>query len=124
MAAAVTTDEIYKRYLDKAIKEIHRLEHEVAAAAEGDPVAQPTGHPLAHDLPAQVRPAAAGARRRASRSTAAPGHALKRRSSGSHVDPSEVFGTNCVKFAGADLETSRGLAARASCGSSSRSSSS
>ena len=46
MAAAVTTDEIYKRYLDKAIKEILRLEHEVAAAAEGAPVAQPTGHPL------------------------------------------------------------------------------
>ena len=46
MAAAVTTDEIYKRYLDKAIKEILRLEHEVAAAAEGRPVAQPTGHPL------------------------------------------------------------------------------
>ena len=34
MATPVTTDEIYKRYLDKAIKEILRLEHEVAAAAE------------------------------------------------------------------------------------------
>ena len=30
MSAAVTTDEIYKRYLDKAIREILRLEHEVA----------------------------------------------------------------------------------------------
>ena len=46
MASAVTTDEIYKRYLDKAIKEILRLEHEMAAAARA-PFAQPTGHPLA-----------------------------------------------------------------------------
>ena len=46
MSAAVTTDDIYKRYLDKAIKEILRLEHEVAEAAAGAPVAQPTGHPL------------------------------------------------------------------------------
>ena len=46
MSAAVTTDDIYKRYLDKAIREILRLEHEVAEAAAGAPVAQPTGHPL------------------------------------------------------------------------------
>ena len=46
MSAAVTTDDIYKRYLEKAIREILRLEHEIAEAAGGAPVAQPTGHPL------------------------------------------------------------------------------
>ena len=40
--------------------------------------------------------------RRASRSTAAPGTRSSARSSGCSVDPAEVFGTNCVKFAGAD----------------------
>ena len=39
MSAAVTTDDIYKRYLDKAIREILELEHEVADAAGGGPVA-------------------------------------------------------------------------------------
>ena len=48
MTAAVTTDEIYQRYLDKAIKEILRLEHEIGEAAAGAPLAQPTGHPLAN----------------------------------------------------------------------------
>ena len=61
MSAAVTTDEIYKRYLDKAIREILRLEHEVAEAAAGAPVAQPTGHPLGTIFLRQVRAAGAGA---------------------------------------------------------------
>ena len=61
MAAAVTTDEIYKRYLDKAIKEILRLEHEVAEAAAGAPVAQPTGHPLGTIFLLKYGPQAPGA---------------------------------------------------------------
>jgi hypothetical protein len=43
----VTTDDIYQRYLDKAITEINRLHHEIVEAADGDFAAQPTGHPLA-----------------------------------------------------------------------------
>ena len=35
VATAVTTDEIYERYLRKAITEINRLSHEVAQAADG-----------------------------------------------------------------------------------------
>ena len=48
MATAVTTDEIYERYLRKAITEINRLSHEIAQAADGAPTALPTGHPLAN----------------------------------------------------------------------------
>ena len=44
MATAVTTDEIYERYLRKAITEINRLSHEIAQAADGAPTALPTGH--------------------------------------------------------------------------------
>ena len=76
------------------------------------PVAQPTGHPLGDDLPAQVRAAAAGAagggrvpRPRRARAEAS-------RCSGCDVDPIEVFGTNCVKFAGADEDESRPWLAR------------
>ena len=47
MATDVTTDEIYERYLRKAITEINRLSHEIAQAADGAPTALPTGHPLA-----------------------------------------------------------------------------
>ena len=106
MAAAVTTDEIYKRYLDKAIKEILRLEHEVAAAAEGGPVAQPTGHPLGTICLLKYGPQAQELEEGVA-FYGRSGHALKRSLERLHVDASEVFGTNCVKFAGADMETSR-----------------
>ena len=47
MTAAVTTDEIFDRYLKKAIVEINRLSDEISkAAAERVPVL-PSGHPLA-----------------------------------------------------------------------------
>ncbi len=106
MSAAVTTDEIYKKYLDKAIREILRLEHEIGEAAQGAPVAQPTGHPLgtifllkygaqAHELQEGVA------------FHGRAGHALKKSLERLGVDPVEVFGTNCVKFAGADEEVCR-----------------
>jgi uracil-DNA glycosylase len=106
VSAAVTTDDIYKRYLDKAIKEILRLEHEVAEAAAGAPVAQPTGHPLGTIFLLKYGPQAAELQEGVAFHGRA-GHAIKRSLERLHVDPAEVFGTNCVKFAGADLETCR-----------------
>lgn len=111
MSAAVTTDEIYKRYLDKAIKEILRLEHEVAEAAGGAPVAQPTGHPLGTIFLLKYGPQAPELQEGVAFHGRA-GHAVKRSLDRLHVDPAEVFGTNCVKFAGADLGTCRGWLAR------------
>ena len=111
MSAAVTTDDIYKRYLDKAIKEILRLEHEVAEAAAGAPVAQPTGHPLGTIFLLKYGPQAAELQEGVAFHGRA-GHAIKRSLERLHVDPAEVFGTNCVKFAGADLDTSRDWLAR------------
>jgi uracil-DNA glycosylase family 4 len=107
VGAAVTTDEIYQRYLDKAIKEILRLEHEVAEAAGGTPVAQPTGHPLGTIFLVKYGPQAQELQEGVAFHGRA-GHALKRSLERLHVDPREVFGTNCLKFAGADLEMSRG----------------
>ncbi len=106
MAAAVTTDEIYKRYLDKAIKEILRLEHEVREAAAGAAVAQPTGHPLGTIFLLKYGPQAQELQEGVAFHGRA-GHALKKSLERLHVDPVEVFGTNCLKFAGVDEELSR-----------------
>ena len=103
MSAAVTTDDIYKRYLDKAIKEILRLEHEVAEAAAGAPVAQPTGHPLGTIFLVKYGPQAQELQEGVAFHGRA-GHAIKRSLERLHVDPVEVYGTNCVKFAGATDE--------------------
>jgi uracil-DNA glycosylase family 4 len=107
VGAAVTTDEIYQRYLDKAIKEMLRLEHEVAEAAGGRPVAQPTGHPLGTIFLVKYGPQAQELQEGVAFHGRA-GHALKRSFDRLKVDAREVFGTNCVKFAGADLERCRG----------------
>jgi uracil-DNA glycosylase len=106
VASAVTTDEIYKRYLDKAIGEILRLEREVADAAGAAPVAQPTGHPLGTIFLLKYGPQASELQEGVAFHGRA-GHALKRSLDRLDVDPVEVFGTNCLKFAGADLDTSR-----------------
>jgi uracil-DNA glycosylase family 4 len=106
VARAETTDELYKRYLDKAIAEILRLEREVAEASGGAPVAQPTGHPLATIFLLKYGPQASELQEGVAFHGRA-GHALKRSLERLEVDPSEVFGTNCVKFAGADPEASR-----------------
>jgi uracil-DNA glycosylase family 4 len=106
VSAAVTTDEIYKRYLDKAIREILHLEHEVGEAALGAPVAQPTGHPLGTVFLLKYGPQAQELQEGVAFHGRA-GHALKKSLERLKVDPVEVFGTNCVKFAGADEETCR-----------------
>jgi len=111
VSAAVTTDDIYKRYLDKAIKEILRLEHEIAEAAAGAPVAQPTGHPLGTIFLVKYGPQAQELQEGVAFHGRA-GHAVKRSLERLHVDPVEVYGTNCVKFAGATDEACRGWLAR------------
>jgi uracil-DNA glycosylase family 4 len=98
---AVTTDDIYQRYLDKAITEINRLHHEIVEAADGGFAAQPTGHPLADifllKYGAQTSELREGIAFRG-RSGDAIIKSLKRLG----VDAREVYGTNCVKFAGCD----------------------
>ncbi len=111
MAAVVTTDEIYQRYLDKAIKEINRLHHEIAEAAPSGIAAQPTGHPLANIFLLKYGPQAAELQEGVAFHGRA-GHALIRSLQRLGVDASEVYGTNCVKFADAPLDVSREWLAR------------
>jgi uracil-DNA glycosylase family 4 len=78
----------------------------VAEAAGGQPVAQPTGHPLGTIFLVKYGPQAQELQEGVAFHGRA-GHALKRSLERLRVDPREVFGTNCVKFAGAELEASR-----------------
>jgi uracil-DNA glycosylase len=104
--ATVTTDEIYERYLRKAITEINRLSHEIAQAADGAPTALPTGHPLANIFLLKYGPQAQELQEGVAFHGRA-GNALIKSLQRLHVDPLEVYGTNAVKFAGCDVELSR-----------------
>jgi uracil-DNA glycosylase family 4 len=105
VGSTVTTDEIYERYLRKAITEINRLSHEIAQAADGAPTALPTGHPLANVFLLKYGPQAQELQEGVAFHGRA-GNALIKSLQRLHVDPMEVYGTNAVKFAGADLEVS------------------
>jgi uracil-DNA glycosylase family 4 len=102
----VTTDDIYQRYLDKAITEINRLHHEIVEAADGGFAAQPTGHPLA-DIFLLKYGAQTSELREGLAFRGRSGDAIIKSLRRLGVDASEIYGTNCVKFAGCDL----GLAA-------------
>ena len=105
--STVPTDQIYERYLQKAITEINELGDEIARA--GDTVHVPvlgSGHPLAdvfllkHEpKPAEVHEGVAFYGR--------AGQALLKSLQRLGVDPLAVYGTNCLKFAGQDPEESQ-----------------
>jgi uracil-DNA glycosylase len=107
VASTVTTDEIYERYLRKAITEINRLSHELAQAADGAPTALPTGHPLANIFLLKYGPQAQELQEGVAFHGRA-GNALIKSLQRLHVDPMEVYGTNCVKFAGCDPTVAAG----------------
>ena len=104
MPAAVPTDEIYERYLKKAIAEINELADELAQA--GDELRVPvlgSGHPLADVFllkhtpqPSEIQEGVAFF----GRSGQAVLKSLQRLS----VDPLAVYGTNCLKFGTEDPE--------------------
>jgi len=101
---AVPTDEIYDRYLQKAISEINELGDEIGRA--GDELHIPvlgSGHPLAdvfllkHDpKPSEIQEGVAFFGR--------AGQALLKSLQRLRVDPMAVYGTNCLKFGGETFE--------------------
>ncbi len=101
------TDEIYEKYLQKAIVEINELGDEVARAGGGTRVpVVGSGHPLADVMlikhlpqPAEVNEGVAFYGR--------AGQAILKSLQRLRVDPTSVYGTNCVKFAGGDDDESR-----------------
>jgi uracil-DNA glycosylase family 4 len=104
---AVPTDEIYEKYLQKAITEINELGDEVSHAGAGARVpVVGSGHPLADVLllkyepqPAEVQEGVAFYGR--------AGQAILKSLQRLGVDPLAIYGTNCLKFAGGDETESR-----------------
>jgi uracil-DNA glycosylase family 4 len=92
------TDEIYERYLEKAISEMNELGDELARA--GDELRVPvlgSGHPLADVFllklapqPQEIQEGVAFFGR--------SGQAILKSLQRLHVDPLAVYGTNCFKF--------------------------
>jgi len=101
------TDEIFEKYLQKAIAETNELGDEIArAAGEAQVPVLGSGHPLAdvfllkHDpKEAEVQEGVAFYGR--------AGQALLKSLQRLRVDPLAVYGTNCLKFAGGDENEAR-----------------
>jgi uracil-DNA glycosylase family 4 len=101
------TDEIFEKYLQKAIAETNELGDEIArAAVEGQVPVLGSGHPLAdvfllkHDpKPAEVQEGVAFYGR--------AGQALLKSLQRLNVDPLAVYGTNCLKLLGGDEQEAR-----------------
>ena len=101
------TDEIYERYLRKAIGEINELRHELSRLADETHVpVLGSGHPLADVFllkhapqPAEITEGVAFFGR--------AGNALLKSLQRLGVDPLAIYGTNCLKFGTEDAEQAR-----------------
>ncbi len=103
----VATDEIYEKYLQKAITEINTLGDEVAQAGAGTRVpVVGSGHPLADVFLLKHAPRASELQEGVAFYGRA-GNALLKSLQRLHVDPMAIYGTNCLKFADGDEEESR-----------------
>ncbi len=105
------TDEIYEKYLEKAIVEINDLAHEVAQAAGARVPVVGSGHPLADVLLLKYQPQSAEVQEGVAFYGRA-GQAILKSLQRLHVDPMAVYGTNCLKFADGNEDESRAFLAR------------
>jgi uracil-DNA glycosylase len=103
----VPADDISERYLKKAIAEINELGREIAEAAgsERAPVLG-SGHPLADILLLKYGPQVAEQHEGVAFFGRA-GQAILKSLQRLGVEPTAIYGTNCVKFAGAGEEENR-----------------
>jgi len=109
MGAPVTvaTDEIYEKYLQKAITEINTLGDEVAQAGGGTRVpVVGSGHPLADVMLLKYAPRPSELQEGVAFFGRA-GNAILKSLQRLHVDPMAIYGTNCLKFADGTEDESR-----------------
>ena len=105
--SAVPNDEIYEKYLQKAITEVNALGDEIAHAAGGSRVAVlGSGHPLADLMllkyeprPSELQEGVAFFGR--------SGQAILKSLQRLRVDPMAVYGTNCIKLVGQSEDEAR-----------------
>ncbi|HSK15591.1 MAG TPA: uracil-DNA glycosylase family protein [Gaiellaceae bacterium] len=100
----VSADDISERYLKKAIAEVNELGHEIAQAAGSERVpVLGSGHPLADVFLLKMRPQTAEVHEGVAffgRSGQAVLKSLQRL----RVDPTAIYGTNCLKYEGVEEE--------------------
>jgi uracil-DNA glycosylase family 4 len=103
----VPSDEIFEKYLQKAIAETNELGDEIArAAGEGRVPVLGSGHPLADVLLLKHSPQASEVQEGVAFYGRA-GQAILKSLQRLRVDPMAVYGTNCLKFADGDPEEAR-----------------
>ena len=108
----VSTDEIFERYLQKAITEINELGDEIAhAAGESRFPVVGSGHPMADILLLKYGPQASEAQEGVSFYGRA-GQAIIKSLQRLNVDALAVYGTNCLKFAGQKPEQASSMLTR------------
>ena len=103
----VPTDEIYEKYLQKAITEINELGDEIARAARvGHPPVVGSGHPLADILLLKYAPQASEIQEGVA-FFGRSGQAILKSLQRLGVDPMAVYGTNCLKYVDEPEEEAR-----------------
>ena len=101
------SDEIFEKYLQKAIAETNELGDEIArAAGDGRVPVLGSGHPLADVMLLKHSPQPAEQQEGVAFYGRA-GQAILKSLQRLHVDPLAVYGTNCLKFADGDPEEAR-----------------
>jgi uracil-DNA glycosylase family 4 len=102
----VPTDEIYEKYLQKAIVEINELGDEITKAAGEQVPILGSGHPLADVFMLKYGPQPAEAQEGVAFYGRA-GQAILKSLQRLHVDPLAIYGTNCIKFGDEDVQQAR-----------------
>jgi len=109
--SALPTDEIYEKYLQKAISEVNDLGREIDAEANGRVPVLGSGHPLADVLLLKYRPQPSEVQEGVA-FYGRSGQAILKSLQRLRVDPMAVYGTNCLKFADSSAEESAPWLAR------------
>ena len=108
----MSADDISERYLKKAIAEINDLGHEIAQSAGSERVpVLGSGHPLADIMLLKHTPQTAEVHEGVAFFGRA-GQAVLKSIQRLRVDPTAIYGTNCVKFKGASEEDTSSWLAR------------
>jgi uracil-DNA glycosylase family 4 len=97
----VPTDEIYERYLQKAIAEINELGDEISRGAASEVPVLGSGHPLADVFLLKYAPQHQEIQEGVA-FFGRTGQAILKSLQRLRVDPMAVYGTNCLKFVGAE----------------------
>jgi uracil-DNA glycosylase len=105
------TDEIYEKYLQKAIVESNDLAHEIGQIGAGRVPVIGSGHPLADVMLLKYQPQPSEVQEGVAFFGRA-GEAILKSLRRLHVDPMAVYGTNCLKFADAAEDESRAFLTR------------